>query len=215
MSIKQKLLEIQKAVVYFQKDAKSYNFQYVSGNEVLSFIRPLMDKLQLLLFQSVKDIQIKDVEIPVKGVIQKKYMTTVIFEYTWYDCESDETLTVDYAGQGVDAGDKGYGMACTYSERYFLLKSFHAQTDIDDPDHYENNKNNVPAVKGKTYIDKKNELLAMVEKCKQQRLIGQAQIEHYNKLQADNMLYSDPEFERDNKNLNALLSGGNDAKSQI
>jgi hypothetical protein len=43
-NIYQKLLEIQKQVKGLSKDKKSHNYDYVTGNKLLSFIKPLMDE---------------------------------------------------------------------------------------------------------------------------------------------------------------------------
>ena len=52
-----KLLKIQKEVKGLSKDKKSHNFEYVTGNKLLSFIKPLMDENGLLLKQEVLSIE--------------------------------------------------------------------------------------------------------------------------------------------------------------
>lgn len=60
-------------------------------------------------------------------------LTTVCMTYIIYDLESDETLTVDFAGQGMDKGDKGIYKAYTGANKYFLLKMFWLPT-YEDPE---------------------------------------------------------------------------------
>ena len=56
MSIYKKLILIQKQVKGLSKDKKSYSFSYVTGNKLLSFIKPLMDEQGLILKQEVLSI---------------------------------------------------------------------------------------------------------------------------------------------------------------
>jgi hypothetical protein len=51
MSIYKKLLEIQKKVNGFKKNAKSFGYEYVSGTKVLEHIKPLMNEYGLILKQ--------------------------------------------------------------------------------------------------------------------------------------------------------------------
>lgn len=138
MRLYQKLLDLQKQLYYFKKDTRGHGFNYVSGLEILSKVRPLMDKLNLILVQEAIDQQIYKME---KNDLKKPFITMVKFKFTWIDIETDEKLECFFGGQGNDNSDKGFGMACTYAERYFLLKFFHIPTDEDDPDNPNNNLN--------------------------------------------------------------------------
>ena len=51
--IYKKLLALQQAVVGLTKDAKGNAGDYVSGNKLLGIVRPMMDKLGLLLTKDV------------------------------------------------------------------------------------------------------------------------------------------------------------------
>ena len=55
--LNQKLLKIQKECNYFKKDTKGYNYSFVSGTEILSKIRPMMDDLGLLLSQEALEMK--------------------------------------------------------------------------------------------------------------------------------------------------------------
>ena len=57
MSIYTKLLAIQKEVKGLSKDKKSHNYDYVTGNKLLSFIKPIMDKQGVILKQEILSIE--------------------------------------------------------------------------------------------------------------------------------------------------------------
>ena len=138
--IRQKLLEIQKAVRALQKDAQAYNYNYVSGDKLLYFIRPKMDELGLLLLPEVLGIETREITYQqwdkgAKAMVEKKeilYLLTM--RMTWTDVKDGETLSQEWRSSGMNAFDKGYGSALTYGERYYLLKLFHIATDADDVD---------------------------------------------------------------------------------
>ena len=138
--IAKKLLEIQKAVRALGKDAKAYNYDYVSGDKLLYFVRPKMDDLGLLLLPEVLGVNTQEVVYPqwdskAKSVVEKKEILYVLsMRMTWTDTEDGETLAQEWKAAGMNAFDKGYGSALTYGERYYLLKMFHIATDADDVD---------------------------------------------------------------------------------
>jgi len=70
-------------------------------------------------------------------------LTTVTMAYIIYDLESDETLSVQFAGQGMDGGDKGIYKGYTGANKYFLLKTFWLPT-YEDP---ENDDSQIPPQK--------------------------------------------------------------------
>ena len=165
MSIYKKLLIIQKAVKGLSKDKESHNFSYVTGNKLLSFIKPLMDDNGLLLKQEVIDIENTRQDYQVwdkwmdngkggKGVWKPKseILSKVMMRFTWVDTETGETDVNLFGANGQNDWEKGLGSALTYSERYFLLKYFHIATDEDDIDNPERKPQEEPQpiVKPKT-----------------------------------------------------------------
>lgn len=138
--IHKKLLEIQKSVRALQRDAKAYNYNYVSGDKLLYFVRPKMDELGLLLLPEVLGVETRDVTYQqwdkgAKAMVEKKEILYVLtMRMTWTDTEDGETLPQEWKAAGMNAFDKGYGSALTYGERYYLLKLFHIATDEDDVD---------------------------------------------------------------------------------
>lgn len=134
-AIYKKILEIQKAVIGLGKDAQGNNAPYVSGNKVLSIIRPLMDNAGLLLTKDVIEYSFTPIKQTDRNGREKTEMFCAIkIRFTWVDTESGETLPIDWVSSGANGLDKSLGSALTYGERYFLLKQFGVQTDRDDVD---------------------------------------------------------------------------------
>lgn len=132
--IYKKLLALQQAVVGLTKDAKGNAGDYVSGNKLLGIVRPMMDKLGLLLTKDVLEYHFEPFEYQTKNGTKKEMFCSLKMRFTWVDTESGETLSVDWASSGCNGIDKSIGSAYTYGERYFLLKQFGIATDRDDVD---------------------------------------------------------------------------------
>ena len=134
-----KLLELQKAVVGLTKDKAGNSYQYVSGDKVLSIVRPTMDNLGLLLIPEVEEASYtrQDYNLFDKNGNPKpksEMFCSLKLKFTWVDTETGEELVCYWASSGQNNWDKGLGSALTYGERYFLLKFFHIATDKDDVD---------------------------------------------------------------------------------
>ena len=134
MNIYKKLLEIQKEVKGLSKDKKSHNYDYVTGNKLLSFIKPLMDKQGLILKQEVLSIDNERQDYKTKYGEKSEILSKVMMRFTWIDCETGEKDENLFGANGQNDWEKGLGSALTYAERYFLLKFFHIATDEDDID---------------------------------------------------------------------------------
>jgi hypothetical protein len=138
-NIYQKLLEIQQHVVGLGKDKKANNYDYVTGTKILAEVKPLMNKLGLLLKQEI--LSIENTRIDYKTGVGTQYekakseiSSKVMMRFTWVDTESGQTDENLFGANGQNDWDKGVGSALTYAERYFLLKYFHIATDKDDLD---------------------------------------------------------------------------------
>jgi len=138
-----KLLKIQKAIKGLSKDKKSHNYDYVTGNKLLSFIKPLMDEQGLILKQEITSIENERQDYKVWDKWAKpspdwkpksEILSKVMMRFTWIDCETGETDVNIFGANGQNDWEKGLGSALTYGERYFLLKYFHIATDEDDID---------------------------------------------------------------------------------
>lgn len=135
MNIYQKLIEVRKSVQYLKKDAKGYSFNYVSSSQTLGTLRGKMDEMGLLLVPSILEDEVRN-HTTAKG--NHEYFTKVSIKFTWINAEKpEETIESMWIGQGLDSGEKGVGKACTYAEKYFLLKFFNIATDKDDPDSFQ------------------------------------------------------------------------------
>ena len=134
MKLLEKLLNIQQGIDRLVKDGQNLSdkYSYVSSEQVLETVRPLMNELKLLLVPEVSGAALHE------GAARSgttRYMTEIHLSFIWLDAESGERLSVPFYSQGVDlAGEKGVGKALTYAEKYFLMKFFHVPTSNDDPD---------------------------------------------------------------------------------
>lgn len=134
LNLYQKLLYIQKDIDTFVKDADGHNYSYVSGNQVLNKIRPLMNKLGLILKPEITSIENERMDYKTKYADKSEILSKVMFRMTWICCDSGEKDVCEWGANGQNDWDKGVGSAMTYAERYFLLKYFHVPTDADDVD---------------------------------------------------------------------------------
>jgi len=137
MNLYQKIIEVRKVANGFKKDAKSFNYDYVSGNQILGKMKDKMNELGLILIPSIKSSGSQQYDYLDKyGKEKTDFITNGEMMYTWLDAEKPEDkLEIQWAFYGQqDDISKSFGSALTYAERYFLLKFFGLPTDCDDPD---------------------------------------------------------------------------------
>ena len=138
MSVYKKIHQVQAATrslaanAIGQTGAARYN--YVSGSKLLGIIRPLMDKLGLILTQEVLDIKNEPITYMTRNGEKTEMFTTVHIRFTWVDTDDGSQMVNEFFANGMNAWDKGLGSALTYAERYYLMKTFHIATDDDDVD---------------------------------------------------------------------------------
>lgn len=130
----QKLLTIQQRVNGLGKDKSTYNYKYVTGDKLLSEIKPMMNELGLLLKQEVLSIENTRQDYTTKAGNKSEILSKVMMKFTWIDTETGEQDENLFGANGQNDWEKGLGSALTYAERYFLLKFFHIATDEDDID---------------------------------------------------------------------------------
>ena len=140
MSIYKKLHKIQSAILGLGKDKKGNNYEYVTGNKVLSEIKPLMNDLGLLLKQEVISIDNVRQDYATRNGNKSEINSKVMMRFTWIDIETGEKDENLFGANGQNDWDQGVGSALTYGERYFLLKFFHIATDEDDIDNPDRKK---------------------------------------------------------------------------
>ena len=136
MSVYKKMHQVQAATRSLaantegQTGAAKYN--YVSGAKLLGVIRPLMDKLGLILTQEIVDIKNEPITYMTRNGEKTEMFTTVHIRFTWVDTEDGSQMVNEFFANGMNAWDKGLGSALTYAERYYLMKTFHIATDDDE-----------------------------------------------------------------------------------
>lgn len=143
MSIYKKLLTVQTAVKGLGKDKKSYGYDYVTGNKLLNFIKPILNEQGLILKQEISSVDTEVVNYSSKQGEKIEVLYKVWLDFTWVDVETGEKDVNKFFATGMNGFEKGLGSALTYAERYFLLKYFHIATDEDDIDNPER-KNDAP-----------------------------------------------------------------------
>lgn len=137
MNLFQKLIEIRKEVISFDKDVEGYGYKYVSGAQAIGKIRNKMDELGVLLVPEVKETTSTTYDyVNAKGKECTDHIVSGDMVYKWINADNpEETLSIDWKLYGAqDDISKAFGSGLTYSERYFILKFFQAPTDVDDPD---------------------------------------------------------------------------------
>lgn len=147
LNLYQKLHKIQCAVSGLKKDTKGYGYQFVSSSKILHHIKPIMDKLGILLKQEVLSIEnVRQDYLSSTGKTKNEILSKVMMKFTWIDVDSGEKDENSFGANGQNDWEKGLGSALTYAERYFLLKYFHIATDEDDID----NPNRKPSEKAES-----------------------------------------------------------------
>lgn len=132
-SVYRKLMALQRAIEVMPKDAKNQKmgFAYASSSGVLKRVREVMDEVGLLLLFDV----IRHEVVPNAAYKGAQSLTVIDVAATWVDADNPESqVTMTWAGQGADDGEKGIGKALTYMEKYNVLKCLHIPTDEVDPD---------------------------------------------------------------------------------
>ena len=140
LNLYQKLLEIQRKIngLGKDKDTKTSNnpsgYKYVTGDKVLSHIKPLMNEYGLILKTEIVSLVNVRQDYKTKYGEKAEILTTIELRFTWVDCQTGDKDVNIFFANGQNDWEKGLGSALTYGERYFFLKFFHIATDEDDID---------------------------------------------------------------------------------
>lgn len=138
MSVYKKLQEVQNATRKLAPNATGQTgaatYGYVAGSKLLGCIRPIMDKVGLILTQEVIGCENKPMIYQTRGGEKTEMFTTLHIRFTWIDSDDGSKMENEFYANGMNAWDKGLGSALTYAERYYLMKLFHIATDEDDVD---------------------------------------------------------------------------------
>lgn len=168
-SIYVKLWEMQCSIERFLKDGENKSmgagYKYVSSDEVLNKVRPLLNKHGLIVKPQIDKYFLHETSTE-KGTM--KYMTELELSFTWIDVQTGHTFTDKFYAQGTDiAGEKGVGKALTYGEKYYFMKLFHVPTSKDDPDNDRYTSKGDKAIKGtqaekETRLEMRHNITAML-----------------------------------------------------
>lgn len=138
--VEKKIIKIMNTVRGLSKNQDGFNYKFVTGDKLLSYLRPLLIESGLMLRTEVVNV----ITIPQtyrawdKASKQMQDKTEILYgitmRMTWTDTEDGTTMVDEFAGYGMNSFDKGFGSALTYGQRYYLLKTFLIPTDKDDVD---------------------------------------------------------------------------------
>ena len=142
LNLFQKIADVKANIDGFTKDAKSYNYSYVSGSQVLHRIRNKMIENNLLLIPKTTEENYKQIQVTRFNQKAKREITVTEFvvemklTYIWINADKPkEQLEIPFYAVGQqDDVSKAHGTGLTYAERYFLMKFFNIPTDEDDAD---------------------------------------------------------------------------------
>lgn len=142
LNLFQKIADVKANIDGFTKDAKSYNYSYVSGSQVLHRIRNKMIENNLLLVLKTSEENYKQIDVTRfnkkagREITTSEFIVEMKLTYIWINADKPEEqfeVTFYAIGQQDDVS-KAHGTALTYAERYFLMKFFNIPTDEDDAD---------------------------------------------------------------------------------
>ena len=169
-NIYQKLLDVQKEILGLSKDKKTggngfAGYEYVTGNKLLSYLKPILNKQGLILKQEVVKVEKERIDYYLKnGNGKSEILYSVWQKFTWIDTETGERDENEFFASGMNEWEKGLGSALTYAERYFLLKYFHIATDEDDIDNPDRKPEPKPEKKEESKKEFGNKILQISEK---------------------------------------------------
>ena len=135
-NIHQRINEAKHSMEGFIKDSKGYQYNYVSGSQVLHKLNPELYKHGINITFKTSDAKYEAVNVVVKEKEKTEYIVSLNVHYTITNTDRIEEKiesTIFAIGQQDDPS-KALGTALTYSERYFLMKFFGLPTDEDDAD---------------------------------------------------------------------------------
>ena len=142
LNLFQKIADVKANIDGFTKDAKSYNYSYVSGSQVLHRIRNKMIENNLLLVPKTSEENYKQIDVTRfnkkagREITTSEFIVEMKLTYVWINADKPEEqfeVTFYAVGQQDDVS-KAHGTELTYAERYFLMKFFNIPTDEDDAD---------------------------------------------------------------------------------
>ena len=144
LNVYQRLLLIQNELTNVAKNLSvgvgksSYNA--VGEADVLKAVKPLEAKYGVYSYPSSRRIvesavlENEQTDYNNNKVIKKSFFERIETVYRFVNVDNpSEYIEITSYGDGIDTGDKSVGKACTYADKYALLKAYKIITG-DDPD---------------------------------------------------------------------------------
>ena len=139
LNLRQKLLEVSKAIEYLKKDKRNtgQNYNYLSEAKIKETIKAEFEKQGILFNYSTNNIAQYEISPTHKGT--KQFVTNLNGTYKFLDVDSDAVIIGSWVGSGMDTGDKGLYKAITGGIKYVLNTNFLIPSG-DDPENDGNKK---------------------------------------------------------------------------
>ena len=133
LNLRQKLLEVSKAIKYLKKDKRNLgqNYNYLSEAKIKEIIKAEFEKQGVLFNYSTNNIAQYEISPTHKGT--KQFVTNLNGTYKFLDVDSDTVIIGNWVGSGMDTGDKGLYKAITGGIKYVLNTNFLIPSG-DDPE---------------------------------------------------------------------------------
>lgn len=156
-NLKQKLLEVSKAIAYLKKDKQNemQHYTYLSEAKIKETIKAEFEKQGILFNYSTHEVSHYEISPTKKGT--KQFCTIATGSYRFLDVDSDEQINGGWAGSGTDTGDKGLFKAVTGGIKYVLSTNFLIPTGDDPEKDHENGNGKTESKPKKTETPKESE----------------------------------------------------------
>ena len=144
LNIYQRLLAIENELMYVAKNLSvgvgKSSYKTVGEADVLKAVKPLEAKYGVYSYPSSRRIvesavlENEATDYNNNKVIKKSFFERIETVYRFVNVDNpSEYIEITSYGDGIDTGDKSVGKACTYADKYALLKAYKIITG-DDPD---------------------------------------------------------------------------------
>ena len=144
MNVYQRLLAIENELTNVAKNLSvgvgKSSYKAVGEADVLKAVKPLEAKYGVYSYPSSRRIvesavlENEQTDYNNNKIIKKSFFERIETVYRFVNVDNpSEYIEITSYGDGIDTGDKSVGKACTYADKYALLKAYKIITG-DDPD---------------------------------------------------------------------------------
>ena len=144
LNVYQRLLAIENELTNVAKNLSvgvgKSSYKAVGEADVLKAVKPLEAKYGVYSYPSSRRIvesavlENEQTDYNNNKVIKKSFFERIETVYRFVNVDNpSEYIEITSYGDGIDTGDKSVGKACTYADKYALLKAYKIITG-DDPD---------------------------------------------------------------------------------